>query len=75
MFLSLGLEWWGDVGRKELSLLGLLLSCHTKTRREELEEGKQGRHRSPLGETELQLQPNQSDQLGQSLLVLAASAT
>ena len=43
--------------------------------REELEEGKQGRHRSPLGKTELQLQPNQSDQLGQSLLVLAASAT
>ena len=29
------------MGRKELSLLGLLLSCHTKTRREELEEGKE----------------------------------
>lgn len=37
--------------------------------------GEQGRHRSPLGETELQLQPNQSDQLGQSPLVLAALAT
>ena len=41
VFLSLGLKWWGDVGRKELSLLGLLLSCHTKTRREELEQGKE----------------------------------
>ena len=35
--------------------------------------GEQGRHRSSLQETELRLQPNQSDQLGQSPLVLAAS--
>lgn len=50
-------------------------TCQSWGWREELEEGKQGRQRSPLGETELQLQPNQSDQLGQSSLVLAASAT
>ena len=50
-------------------------TCQSWGWREELEEGKQGRQRSLLGETELQLQPNQSDQLGQSSLVLAASAT
>lgn len=39
--VNMGLGRWGILGRKQLSILGLLLGFHTKTGREDLGEGKE----------------------------------